>query len=322
MRELAFLHQNAERWKQFETSLNHEYECGSDELAALFTQVLDDLSYAKTFYPESNTTAYLQGLAALAHQRIYKNKREDKGRILHFWREELPRIIRQSHKELLIAMTIFVVAILLGVISARYDSGFVRMILGDQYVNQTLENIRQDDPMAVYKSMQQWDMFLAITLNNIRVSFMAFSMGILFSVGTGYILFTNGVMIGAFQYMFFERGLFLESLLTIYIHGTLELSAIVIAGGAGLVMGNGFLFPDTYSRAESFIRSARKGAKIVIGLIPIFIAAGFLEGFVTRYTDMPLTLSLLIILGSLGLIIWYFIIYPISKRQEVAYVNP
>jgi uncharacterized membrane protein SpoIIM required for sporulation len=321
MQELAFLHQNAERWKQFESTLNQEYNCGSDELASLFTQVLDDLSYAKTFYPQSNTTAYLQGLAAKAHQRIYKNKREDKGRILQFWKEELPRIILESHRELFVALAIFVVAMLLGVISARNDSGFVRMILGDQYVNQTLENIRLDDPMAIYKSAGEWDMFLAITLNNIRVSFMAFSMGILFSFGTGYILFSNGVMVGAFQYLFFERGILGEAMMTIYIHGTLELSAIVIAGGAGLVMGNGFLFPGTYTRIESFIRSARKGAKMVIGLIPLFIAAGFLEGFVTRHTGMPLSLGLLIILGSLSLIIWYFIIYPLSKRQEVVYVD-
>ncbi|MFK7847259.1 MAG: stage II sporulation protein M [Rhodothermales bacterium] len=293
----------------------------SDELAAMFTQVLDDLSYAKTFYPDSKTTVYLQGLAAQAHQRIYKNKQEEKGRILHFWKEELPRVVRSAHKELFVALVIFLVAISLGAVSSKYDAGFVRLILGDTYVNQTLENIKKDDPMAVYKSMQQWDMFLAITVNNIRVSFFAFSLGIFFSFGTGYVLFSNGVMVGAFQYMFYEKGLLWDALLTIYIHGALELSAIVIAGGAGIVMGNSFLFPGTYSRLESFIRGARRGAKIIVGLIPIFITAGFLEAFVTRHTDMPLWLSLFIIFSSFGLIVWYFIIYPIRKKQEVVYVN-
>ena len=315
MRELAFLHQNADRWKEFESSLDKKSECDSDELASLFIQVLDDLSYAKTFYPESSTTQYLQGLAARAHTLLYKNKRENRSRILYFWKEELPQIIRASHKELLIALTIFLAALAIGAISARHDTGFVRLILGDAYVNKTLENMCNDDPMAIYKSMQQWDMFLAITLNNVRVSFLAFAFGIFFSLGTGYILFSNGVMVGAFQYMFYQHGLLFESMLTIYIHGTLELSAIVIAGGAGIVMGNGFLFPGTYSRLESFINAARRGAKIIIGLVPIFIVAGFLEGFVTRYTEMPLALSLSIIGGSLAIIVWYFIIYPLSKKS-------
>ncbi len=321
MRELAFLHQNAERWKQFEASLKKEYECHPDELADLFTQVLDDLSYAKTFYPKSNTTVYLQGLAAKAHLLIYKNKKEDRGRVLNFWKEELPQIIYSARKELFVSFLVFIVAIAIGALSAKYDSGFVRTILGDAYVNKTLENIRNDDPMAVYKSMQEWDMFLAITVNNIRVSCLAYLFGLLLSFGTGYILFANGVMLGSFQYMFYEQGVLWESMLTVYIHGTLELSAIVIAGGAGFLMGNGFLFPGTYSRMESFIRGARNGAKIIIGLIPIFIVAGFLEGFVTRHTDMPLALSLLIILGSLAVIIWYFIIYPINKKQELIYVE-
>ena len=321
MRELTFLHQNADRWKQFEASLNKEYACDSDELAALFIQVLDDLSYAKTFYPDSTTTVYLQGLAARAHQLIYKNKREDKGRIRNFWREELPQVIFSARKELSIALLIFLISITLGFVSARYDAGFVRLILGDQYVNQTLENIRQDDPMAIYKSMHELDMFLAITVNNIRVSFMAFALGIFLSLGSGYILFSNGVMVGAFQYLFFERGLLGEAMLTIYIHGTLELSAIVIAGGAGMVMGNAMLFPGTYGRLDSFIRGTRKGAKIIVGLVPIFILAGSLEGFVTRHTDMPLALSLFIIISSLSLILWYFVFYPVSKGRRERYAS-
>jgi hypothetical protein len=90
----------------------------------------------------------------------------------------------------------------------------------------------------------------------------------------------------------------------------LEISAIVIAGGAGLVMGNSLLFPGTFSRQQSFIRGAKQGVKVIVGLVPVFITAGLLEGFVTRYTEMPLALSLLIIGGSLGFILWYFVFYP------------
>ena len=103
----------------------------------------------------------------------------------------------------------------IGALSAAHDDTFVRLILGDAYVNMTLNNIEQGDPMAVYKSMHQSDMFFAITFNNVRVSFMAFVMGLLISVGSGLIMFYNGIMLGAFQYFFYQKGLLLTSFLTI-----------------------------------------------------------------------------------------------------------
>jgi uncharacterized membrane protein SpoIIM required for sporulation len=208
------------------------------------------------------------------------------------------------------------ISVAIGVISAANDDDFVRLILGDSYVNQTLENIEKGDPMAIYKSMAPGNMFLTITINNIIVSFQCFVMGILFSVGTGYALFRNGVMLGAFQYFFYQRGMLTESMLVIWIHGTLEISAIVIAGAAGLTMGNSILFPGTYSRLQSFVMGSRQGIKIVIGLVPVFITAGFLESFVTRHTEMPMALSVSIILVSLAFIIGYFIIYPIQLNKK------
>ena len=204
----------------------------------------------------------------------------------------------------------------IGALSSANDDTFVRLILGDDYINMTLENIDKDDPMAVYKSMNQTDMFLRITMNNIYVSFMAFTMGILIPIGTPYVLFRNGLMLGSFQYFFYEQGLFLDSFLTIWIHGTLEISAIVIAGAAGLVIANSIMFPGTFTRLDSFRQGAKKGLKIVIGLIPIFIVAGLLESFVTRYTGLPVFVKASIILISAFFIIYYFVIYPnnLAKR--------
>jgi uncharacterized membrane protein SpoIIM required for sporulation len=131
-------------------------------------------------------------------------------------------------------------------------------------------------------------------------------------------LFYNGVMLGAFQAFFYERGLLTESVLKIWIHGTLEISAIVIAGAAGLTMGNSLIFPGTLPRLESFKRGAKQGLKIAVGLVPIFIMAGFLESFVTRLTLPPLV-SLLIIGTSAVFIGWYFIVYPIRlyRSQQI-----
>ena len=321
MKEITFLNQNADKWQQFESLIDTKGNSNSDLMADLFIQLTDDLSYSKTNYPKSKTTQYLNSIAASVHQEIYKNKKEKSSRIISFWKYELPFIFKNSQKQLFYAFLIFAVAMLIGIVSAAYDDTFVRLILGDSYVNMTLENINKGDPLAVYKSMNQINMFFGITINNIRVAFICFALGLLFSFGTGVMLLYNGIMLGAFQYFFYAKGLLLKSVLVIWIHGTLEISAIIIAGCAGLVMGNSILFPGTYSRGVSFIRGAKQGVKIVIGLVPIFITAGFFESFITRYSQMPMWLSLTIIGSSVLFITWYFIIYPILLNNKVRKEN-
>ncbi len=117
-------------------------------------------------------------------------------------------------------------------------------------------------------------------------------------------------MLGCFGSLFYQHGLLGESLLTIFQHGTLEISAIIVAGAAGLALGNGFLFPGTYSRLESFQRGAKRGLKIVVGIIPLFVVAGFIEGFITRHTEVDDRIRFAVILVSLAFVIFYFIILP------------
>jgi uncharacterized membrane protein SpoIIM required for sporulation len=201
--------------------------------------------------------------------------------------------------------------------SAAHDETFVRGVLGDQYVDATEEHIAKGDTFGVYKNTDQLSMFLWIAVHNVKVSFTIFVAGILVSVGAIWLLFTNGIMIGSFQYYFFTKGLGLKSILVIWIHGTLEISSIIIAGGAGLVLGNSILFPGTHKRLYSLKRGAGDGLKLMIGLVPVFVAAAFLEGFVTRYSTMPVWLSISILAGSLFFIIWYFVVYPIRLEKKM-----
>ncbi|NNF59015.1 MAG: stage II sporulation protein M [Rhodothermaceae bacterium] len=330
MREAVFVRRHADDWEAFEERLDAGEVVNPDELAEGYVRVTDDLAYARTFYPGSATSAYLNGLAGEVHHTIYRNRREERGRLRRFWAEEIPRVVYQERRPLLWALALFLGFMLLGAFSAANDGAFVRLILGDGYVNMTLENIEKGDPMRVYKEMYPVDMFALIALNNILVSFLTF-IGIFrvpglvlpaFSFGTVYNLFSNGVMVGAFQYFFYEQGVFWESVRTIWIHGTLEISAIILAGGAGLVMGNALLFPGTYPRLVAFRRGAIRGLKIIIGLIPQFIVAALLEGFVTRYTAMPVALSVLIIFGSLAFVGWYFVWLPIQVHRRDRLVAP
>ncbi len=315
MREAQFLKQNADKWKQYEHDIHHFDN--PDTFAERFVELTDDLAYAKTFYPDSNTSKYLNGLTSLFHQKIYRNKKEPPARILSFWQYELPFLFRQYHWQLLYSFLFFIVFTFLGVISAKYDDSFIRLILSDNYVNMTNQNIEKGDPFGVYKTQEETSMFFQIAYNNIQVSFLAFVLGITFSLGTVMLLMQNGLMLGSFEYYFFSKGLGLQSIPVIFLHGTLEISAIVIAGCSGLVLGSSLLFPKTYSRWHSLVKGGRDGMKIVFGLIPVFLVAAFLESFVTRHTKMPLPVSYSILVLSLTFIIWYFIIYPIRLNRRV-----
>jgi uncharacterized membrane protein SpoIIM required for sporulation len=315
MRETGFIKQNKEKWVEFEQTLKQKKK-DPDSLSNLFVQVTDDLSYSRTFYPNRSVRVYLNNLAQQIFQSIYKNKKEKGNRFAIFWKEELPFIMYQTRKELLISFLVFALAMGIGVLSSAYDPEFYRLILGDSYVEMTKENIRTGDPMAVYKKRNEIDMFLGITINNLFVAFYTFILGVIMSIGTLAFLLYNGIMVGSFQYFFVEQGLFRESFLTIWMHGTLEISAIVIAGAAGIVMGNGLVFPGTYSRLQSFQVSARRAIKIMLGITPIFVFAAFIEGFLTRYTDLPDPVRLAVILLSLFFILGYFVWYPRHKANE------
>lgn len=316
MKEAAFVKQNRPRWEEFEKVVKDHRAAPPDRLAELFIQITDDLSYARTRYPESRTTKYLNALASKIHLQIYKNKREETSRFVTFWKYELPEVMYQTRKPLLYAFIIFIVAGVMGAVSAKYDDTFVRLILGDGYVNMTLENIKSGNPTNVYANEDELMMFFFITWNNIRVSFSVFVYGIFASLGTGFYLFYNALMVGTFIMFFASEQQLGQALPVIMLHGTIELSSIVVAAAAGFTMGNSLLFPGTYSRLESFKTGALKGLKIVMGLVPFFILAGFIESFITRYAFMHWTLKAIIIGLSAILMIYYFVIYPALLKKH------
>ena len=143
-----------------------------------------------------------------------------------------------------------------------------------------------------------------------------FVSGIFCGLPSLYIEANNAVMIGSFDQFFASRGFGIDFWLVVFVHGTLEITAIILSCAAGLVMGKSFLFPGTISRWRSLQIGVKDGVKIVIGLMPIFAVAAFFDGFVTRYYNMPILLSSAILLACGTFILWYFVIYPIRLQKK------
>lgn len=319
MREVAFIKQNKEKWLEFERAIFGKSKKNPDEMASLYIHLVNDLSYARTYYPKSKTVVYLNHLASLIYQKIYKTRREDSHRLVYFFKTEVPLIVYQYRRYLIYAFVLFLAGVLMGVVSAHHDTTFVRLILGDDYVNKTLENIKGGDPVAVYKSGSNWGGFIAITMNNLYVGARCYIWGIFGGIGTFIILLNNSIMLGSFQYFFYQHNVFWESVRGIWIHGAMEIFAIVIESAAGLILGASILFPKTYSRINSLKIGFKNSLKLFLSTWPFTIAAGFLEGFVTRYSNLMANwFSVLIILVTLALISYYYLIYPsvVHKKTQ------
>lgn len=319
MREIAFIKQNKQKWLDFEQVIFGKSKKNPDEIASLYIQLVNDLSFSQTFYPKSKTTVYLNYLAAQIYQKIYKTKRQETNRLVYFFSIEVPLIVYEYRRYILYAFFLFFMSVGIGVISASHDDTFNRLILGDDYINTTLQNIKGGNPVAIYKSGSNWGSFIGITMNNLFVGARCYIYGLFLGIGTFMALLQNSIMLGSFQYFFYEQGVFWESVQGIWIHGSMEIFGIVIESAAGFALGVSILFPKTLSRMNSFKIGFKNSLKIFLSTVPFTIAAGFLEGFITRYSIiMPNWLNVFIILSTLSIISFYYLFFPyfVSRKMK------
>lgn len=310
MREASFIDKNKDKWILIESNLRNKMNVAPDLLASNYIELTNDLAYAQTFYPSSKTKDYLNELAILAHQQLYRDQKSSENQIWRFIGHDVPEAIWAIRKPMLYSLLIFCFAIAIGFFSAHYDLDFVRLILGDYYVDMSIKNIESGDPAGVYAGGSEVGSALAITINNVRVAFLAFAYGIFYSIGAGFILFSNGIMVGAFHYLFYQHGVLREAMSAIWIHGAIELSVIVVAGGCGIAVGNSILFPKSFTRLASFKRMIKTASKVLVSTVPFFIVAGFLEGFVTRHYQFSIWMCMVIIVLSFLLIGYTYILRP------------
>jgi uncharacterized membrane protein SpoIIM required for sporulation len=137
--------------------------------------------------------------------------------------------------------------------------------------------------------------------NNIKVSFMAFSLGVFYGIGTFAVLVANGLMLGALAAVFAQHHLFAGFVTTVLIHGTLELFAIAVAGAAGLRFGQSIFRPGNLRRAEALMDFGLEAFQVCLVMVPVLVVAAILEGYVTPLHP-PMAVRLAVIGASLALI--------------------
>ena len=315
MKEIVFVRKNMGKWKEVLAQTSKLETLSPETIADLYQELSADLAFAQTHYPDSELVPYLNSIALKLHNRIYGCQPQRWQRIKDFWAKEIPMEVFHQRRLMAMSLGIFVLAAVLGAVSTIADPNFANQIMGDRYIDMTLRNIAEGNPMGVYGRDSSSEMMLSITLNNIEVSFVVFVAGMLTCFASGMVMIYNGVMLGTFMTFCAQHGVLADCLLAMWMHGMIEITAIIVSGGAGLVLGSGWLYPGSLPRLTSFRLAAKSGVKIVVGLVPCFVVAGFIESYVTRYTDAPLAARLTVILGSLALLLYYFVYLPYKRRH-------
>lgn len=315
------------RWNRFRDLLDAVQRGGlkrlkrSDlrELSRLYRIVASDLARARTQGTDPDEIEYLNGLVARGHSIVYVPPISGWHRITGFFTGEFARLILQNRAPLAAAALVFLSCAAAGYLTARYaptmaDSIFPRVI-GEQVYQRFQDNTWFNDPLSARPLISS-----AIFTNNLRVAAMAFAFGITLGLGTIYVLATNGLMLGSVAAHFALRGHALDFWATVLPHGVIELSAICLAGGAGLLLAKGFLLPGDYRRLDSLAAAARKSARLVMGVAVLLLIAGLIEGFYS--TARVANSSRLVFSAATGVLLYGYILWPLLRDRMNSHSGP
>jgi len=245
------------------------------EMALLYRQIAADLSVLRQDATAHTYTAHVNQLLARAHHIIYSGRKTNLLTIFRFLRDQYPVIFQRQIGYVLASVIVSVAWGLLGAALTSARPEFMRHFVGPQMIA-TMERHQMWTESIVGVEPKASSMIMT---NNLSVSFITFAGGIVFGLGTFFALFQNGMMLGVIGAACHQYGMSLALWSFVAPHGSLELPAILIAGGAGFRLGRAMLFPGELRWKESIARGGIEATELVSGIIPMLVIAGCLEGF-------------------------------------------
>ncbi len=243
----------------------------------MYRQTASDLATVREDITSRPFTSYLNQLLARAHNLIYMGRRQQWGTIARFYVETFPRIFRETFPLVLLSALVFVAAGIAGALVTLRDPGFAHQILGPDMIETIEKHEMWTHSILTIKPAAA----SGIMTHNMAVGFAMFAEGITAGLGTIRLLIINGLLMGVLAVATARAGMALQLWDFVAAHGALELPAIFIAAGAGLEIARGLLFPGMMPRKESLRQAGNRGAKLLLGTIPLLVVAGVIEAFIS-----------------------------------------
>lgn len=249
------------------------------ELSRLYTAAVSDLAVLKSsrLATDANNEViqYLNGLVIRVHGAIYRKSPLNWWSIWEFVVFGFPSALRRAHTYVFLATGIFLFSGLVGFVLGMREPGFVELVVPETIIGAVEKGrVWFKDLHAIAPQASS-----LLMTHNVSVTFLMVAAGITFGLGTVYLLVLNGLLLGTVAALCSKHGLALEFWSFVLPHGSLELSAVAIAGAAGLVIGHALLDPGRYRRSEFLALRSRAAIKLAAGCIPLLVLAGLIEGF-------------------------------------------
>lgn len=278
------------------------------ELGLLYRQAAADLAAVREDPLEEGLARSLNQLLSRAHNLLYAGRKRSGWGIVRFYRVEFPRTFRETFNYTLAAALLFLFAALTGALLTLHDAAFERYFVGPQMMETIEQHKMWTESVLAVKPLASSQ----IMTNNISVCFVTYASGILAGLGTLFEMLMNGFMMGVIGVACFEANM--SNMLWSFVapHGVLELPAIFISGGAGLLLARGLLFPGLLPRRESLAQAGAKSSRLIFGIIPTLIVAGTIEAFLSP-THLPPALKYLFAVALFSL----FAIYLFKSGRNI-----
>ncbi|HHY73517.1 MAG TPA: stage II sporulation protein M [Bacillus bacterium] len=315
-----FVKQYRVEWKQLEQCITKLHKRNKKITSAdihqfqrLYQKTAQHLSYSQTYFPGEDVTLYLNGLVSKSHNLLYKDQISSVKQIRQFFSTTFIHLLLDQWKFVIIAMILFMIGATASYLSVLHDPLHMYSILPAHLAHSI-------DPSSLGANDGEINapvISAAIMTNNIQVAILAFSGGVTFGLLTVYVLITNGILVGALAALYWHHGKSYDFWAYIVPHGMIELTAIFIAGGAGLLMGYKLFVPGPFSRSYQLKLQAKRSVQLLLGTIPLFVIAGLIEGYITPSTISLEAKYFVACLTVLALILYIIIGKQLIKKKAI-----
>ena len=311
----TFLHQRRAEWKRLEDVLQRVEGSGlraldddqAVEFGRLYRRTASDLNQAQTFVSGEATVQYLNDLVARAYLVIYGKTRVDVWGLLRYLFWGYPAIFRRYFGHFLLATALFSVGTVFGFLASYFDPMSRAFLLPTDMPTIQPPAEGEEDATPPLSTGELAGFSSHLFTNNVGVSLIAFALGITLGIGTAWLLFYNGIGVGALGAVFVEAGQLKAYATGILPHGVLEIPACLIGGAAGFVLAQGIIRARPWPRLEELARSGKQALLVVAGCFPLLAGAAVLEAGVARAPDWVLGSGLkLAVAGVFGAL---FLVY-------------
>ena len=278
-------------------------------LPILYRAALSSLSVARSISLDRALLEYLEGLSARAYFCVYGATSNIGHSFGHFFVRRFPRAVRRCKGAIALAAAFLLLGVLVAWVLTANDPDWFYVFVGEGYaVGRNPATPTEDLRRTLYEGQDSAKLALFTSFlftNNARVGLLAFALGFLVGIPVYLLLFTNGLILGAFAALFGMRGLGVDFWGWLLPHGITELLAIALCGGAGLVLAQALVFPGRNTRLQNLARHGREAGVIALGCVAMFFVAGLIEG-VFRQTVTDTFIRYVVATTSAVLLGFYF----------------